>query len=223
MRILIVEDEPRVASFLTKALVDEGYTVDIAEDGDTGDSMAASEEYDLIVLDWLLPKLDGLALCGKIRQTQRRVPIIMLTAKDAVEDRIAGLDAGADDYLIKPFSLGEFLARVRALLRRKDPAGPTLKVGDVVLDPAGHRVTSGGEEAKLTAREFSLLEYMMRNKGRVLTRAMIAEHVWEFDFDSGTNVVDVYVNYVRNKVDPDHKLIKTVRGIGYRIDDPVKD
>jgi len=223
MRILIVEDEPRVATFLRRALVDEGYTADVASDGADGLQMAQRSEYDLIVLDWLLPKLDGLSLCRTVRQSQPRVPIIMLTAKDAVEDRISGLDAGADDYLIKPFSLGEFLARVRALLRRKDPVGPTFKVGEIVLDPASHRVSRAGEEVKLTAREFALLEYLMRNKGRVLTRSMIAEHVWEFDFDSGTNVVDVYVNYVRNKVDADHQFIKTVRGIGYRMDDPAQE
>lgn len=223
MRILIVEDEPRVATFLRKALDDEGYSVDVASDGAEGEQMALKNPYDLVVLDWLLPKVDGLTVCRSVRQAQRQMPIIMLTAKDAVEDRISGLDSGADDYLVKPFSLGEFLARVRALLRRKDPAGPTLKVGEIVLDPAAHRVTCGGEDAKLTAREFALLEYLMRNKGRVLTRAMIAEHVWEFDFDSGTNVVDVYVNYVRNKVDPNHQLIKTVRGIGYRIDDPAQE
>jgi DNA-binding response OmpR family regulator len=220
MRILIVEDEPRVASFLAKALVDEEYVVEIAEDGETGKAKASGHKYDLIVLDWMLPNMPGIELCRKIRETQPRIPIIMLTAKDAVEDRIAGLDAGADDYLIKPFSLGEFLARVRALLRRKEPLDTTLKVGEVMLDPTSHRVMTGSEEAKLTAREYSLLEYLMRNKGRVLTRTMIAEHVWEFGFDSGTNVVDVYVNYVRNKVDPDHKLIKTVRGSGYRMDDP---
>ena len=223
MRILIVEDEPRVATFLNKALTDEGYTIEVASDGEVGQQMALRTQYDLIVLDWLLPKIDGVTVCRTIRESQKRVPIIMLTAKDAVEDRIAGLDAGADDYLIKPFSLGEFLARVRALLRRKDPTGPVFKVGEISLDPASHRVTSGADEVKLTAREFALLEYLMRNKGRVLTRAMIAEHVWEFDFDSGTNVVDVYVNYVRNKVDPDHMLIKTVRGIGYRMDDPSQD
>jgi len=223
MRILIVEDEPRVATFIRRALTDEGYTADVASDGADGLQMAQRSQYDLIVLDWLLPKLDGVEVCRTVRQSQRLVPIIMLTAKDAVEDRIAGLDAGADDYLIKPFSLGEFLARVRALLRRKDPAGPTFKVGDIILDPASHRVNRAGEEVKLTAREFSLLEYLMRNKGRVLTRAMIAEHVWEFDFDSGTNVVDVYVNYVRNKVDVDHQFIKTVRGIGYRMDDPAQE
>jgi DNA-binding response OmpR family regulator len=154
---------------------------------------------------------------------RRQLPIMMLTAKDAVEDRIAGLDCGADDYLVKPFALGEFLARVRALLRRRDPEGPTLKVGDVAVDTVSHRVTRAGDEVKLTAREFALLEYLLRNKGRVLTRAMIADHVWEFDFDTGTNVVDVYVNYVRNKVDPDHKLIQTVRGIGYRLDEPAGD
>jgi DNA-binding response OmpR family regulator len=223
MRILIVEDEPRVATFLRNALVDEGYSADIAEDGESGEEMATSAPYDLVVLDWLLPKRDGLAVCRGIREMRRQLPIMMLTAKDAVEDRIAGLDCGADDYLVKPFALGEFLARVRALLRRRDPEGPTLKVGDVAVDTVSHRVTRAGDEVKLTAREFALLEYLLRNKGRVLTRAMIADHVWEFDFDTGTNVVDVYVNYVRNKVDPDHKLIQTVRGIGYRLDEPAGD
>ncbi|MDE2107173.1 MAG: response regulator, partial [Patescibacteria group bacterium] len=155
MRILIVEDEPRVASFLRNALVDEGYSADVAEDGERGEQMATSAPYDLVVLDWLLPKRDGLAVCRGIRNVRRQLPIMMLTAKDAVEDRIAGLDCGADDYLVKPFALGEFLARVRALLRRRDPEGPTLKVGDVVVDTAGHRVTRAGEEVKFTAREFA--------------------------------------------------------------------
>jgi DNA-binding response OmpR family regulator len=222
MRILVVEDEPKLAAFLRNALEEDGYDVDVASDGDIGQHMAVTLDYKLILLDWLLPGRDGLSVCRAVREAGRVLPILMLTARDAVEDRIAGLDAGADDYLIKPFALGELQARVRALLRRGQPSAPQLTVDNLVLDPGTRQVTRGAREIVLTAKEYTLLEYLMRNTGRTLTRATIAEHVWDFTFDSGTNVVDVYINYLRNKIDKptERKLILTVRGIGYRMDNP---
>ncbi len=220
MKILVVEDEPKVASFLKNALQEEGHAVDSAADGRNGLQMASSADYDLILLDWLLPGVDGLTICKSVRDDGKRVPIMMLTARDSVDDRIAGLDAGADDYLVKPFALGELLARVRALLRRGQPGAPRLTVDDLVLDPATRLAKRGSREIFLTAKEYSLLEYLMRNTGHTLSRSLIAEHVWDFTFDSGTNVVDVYINYLRNKVDKpsDRKLIHTVRGLGYRME-----
>ena len=194
--------------------------MDVAHDGEAGLELARAADYDLLVLDWLLPGRDGLAVCRALRGDGSRLPILMLTARDAVEDRIAGLDTGADDYLVKPFALGELLARARALLRR-GPAGalPVLRVGDLTLDPATRRVRRGGREIILSAKEYALLEYLMRHAGRTVARTLIMEHVWDFDFDSGTNVIDVYINYLRNKVDRGHdvKLIQTVRGVGYRL------
>ena len=222
MRVLVVEDEVKVAAFVRQALEEEGHAVDVAHDGDTGLQLAQAADYDLLVLDWLLPGRDGLAVCRALRGSGSLLPILMLTARDAVEDRIAGLDTGADDYLVKPFALGELLARVRALLRR-GTAGtpPVLSVGDLTLNPATRRVRRGGREILLSAKEYALLEYLMRHAGRTVARSLIMEHVWDFDFDSGTNVVDVYINYLRNKVDRAHdiKLIQTVRGVGYRLDE----
>ncbi|MCW3096799.1 MAG: cusR [Chthonomonadaceae bacterium] len=220
MRILVVEDEVKVATFIQQALEEEGHAADIVHNGIDGLDLALTTDFDLLILDWLLPGHSGMFVCRSIRQAQRQTPILMLTARDAVADRIAGLDAGADDYLVKPFALGELLARTRALLRRGVPgASPLLTVGDLNLDPVTRRVRRGSREIDLSAREYSLLDYLMRNAGRTLTRTMISEHVWSFDFDSGTNVVDVYINYLRNKVDrgQDAKLIQTVRGVGYRI------
>ncbi|MBV9849376.1 MAG: response regulator transcription factor [Armatimonadetes bacterium] len=221
MRILVVEDEVKVAAFVRQALEEEGHAVDVAHDGEAGLKLACLSEYDLLVLDWLLPGRDGPAVCRALREAGNRLPILMLTARDAVEDRIVGLDAGADDYLVKPFALGELLARARALLRRGGPALPTLRAGDLTLDPATRHVRRGGREIILSAKEYALLEYLMRHAGNTVTRSLIMEHVWDFDFDSGTNVVDVYINYLRNKVDRGHgvKLIHTVRGVGYRLDE----
>jgi DNA-binding response OmpR family regulator len=217
MHILIVEDEERVANFLKGALSEEGHSVQVSHDGADGLRIAQSAEFDLIVLDWMLPGMDGRSICEELRSTGNRCPILMLTARVAVADRISGLDSGADDYLIKPFALGEFLARVRSLLRRGQSSLPRLHAGNLILDPATHSVTVDTKPVFLTAKEYSLLEYLLRNIGRSLSRAMIAEHVWQFDFDSETNVVDVYINYLRKKVDPTHSLIRTVRGVGYQL------
>jgi DNA-binding response OmpR family regulator len=221
VRILVIEDETKVAAFIRQALQEEGHAVDLASDGDSGLRLAQASPYDLLVLDWLLPGSDGLSVCLTLRHAGATVPILMLTARDTVADRIAGLDAGADDYLVKPFALGELLARVRALLRRTAPGVATeLTIGDLVLTPATRLARRGGRAVFLSAREYALLEYLMRNAGRTLSRSMIAEHVWDFDFDSGTNVVDVYINYLRNKLDRGRsvKLIHTVRGVGYRLE-----
>jgi DNA-binding response OmpR family regulator len=220
MRILLVEDENKVAALVRKALEEEGHVVEVAQDGEAGLMLAQDSPVDLVILDWLLPGRDGLAVCRSLRNTGAKIPILMLTARDAVEYRIQGLDAGADDYLTKPFALGELLARVRALLRRgMQPAAPVLEIGDLTLDPASRRVRRADREIDLSAREYSLLDHLMRNAGRTLTRSMIAERVWGYDFDSGTNVVDVYINYLRNKIDRGHsrKLIHTIRGVGYRM------
>lgn len=220
MRVLVVEDEVKVAAFVQQALREEGHAVDVAADGDDGLRLALSAEYDLVILDWLLPGRDGLSVCRSLRDASQRVPVLMLTARDAIGDRIAGLDTGADDYLTKPFALGELLARARALLRRGMPGMlPDLAVGDLILTPATRRVRRGMQSILLSAREYALLEYLMRHAGQTVSRTMITEHVWDFSFDSGTNVVDVYINYLRNKVDRgrDPKLIHTVRGVGYRL------
>ncbi len=222
MHILIVEDEAKVAAFVRQALEEEGHAVDVAADGEAGLRFALGGTYDLILLDRLLPARDGLDVCRAVRAASQSVPILMLTARDTVADRIAGLDTGADDYLTKPFALGELLARTRALLRRGTASAPTvLAAGDLTLDPATRRVRRGGREIDLSAKEYSLLEFLMRHAGRTVSRAMITDHVWDFDFDSGTNVVDVYINYLRNKIDRNHaqKLIQTVRGVGYRLAD----
>jgi DNA-binding response OmpR family regulator len=220
MRILVVEDESKVASLVRRALEEEGHSVQVALDGEEGLNLALTTQPDLIILDWLLPGRDGLTICRAIRASGSHTPILMLTARDAIEHRVAGLDSGADDYLTKPFALGELLARVRALFRRGvSPQAPVLAIGDLVLDPATRSVRRGGVEIELSAREFSLLDHLMRNAGKTLTRSMIAERVWGYEFDSGTNVVDVYINYLRNKIDRGHaqKLIHTMRGVGYRL------
>lgn len=218
MRILIIEDEKKIASFLKRGFKEEGYAVDLAHDGIEGEFLAATNEYDAIILDIMLPKLDGVKLCKSLREKKITTPIIMVTAKDAVSDKVKGLDSGADDYLTKPFAFEELLARVRALLRKRDgTAAAKFKVDDLELDPVSHEVTRAGKEIVLTAKEYALLEYLMRNAGTVITRTMIAEHVWDINFDTDTNVIDVYVNYLRNKIDDGHKkaLIQTVRGRGY--------
>ena len=218
MRILVIEDEEKVADFIKKGLVEESYAVDTAGNGKDGLFMAESNDYDLIVLDILLPQFDGFQICSRLREKGNPTPVIMLTAVDSTEDKIKGLNAGADDYMTKPFSFDEFLARVRALLRRgQSEAAHKLKVANLTLDPVTRQVKRGDLEIKLRNKEFALLEYFMRNIGRVKTRTMLAEHVWDYDFESYTNVIDVYVNYLRNKIDRGFtpKLIHTVRGTGY--------
>jgi heavy metal response regulator len=218
MKILIVEDERKVANFVRKGLQEEGYTVDLASNGEDGLMMATSAPYDLIILDIYLPKLDGLTALKKMRQEKVEIPVLLLTVRATIEDKVLGLDSGADDYLTKPFAFQELLARIRALLRRQsDKSTNVLRVADLMLDPVKRVVARGSQKIDLSVKEFALLEYLMRNEGRVLTRTMIIEHVWNYDFDNETNVVDVYVNYLRKKVDSsrDDKLIHTVRGVGY--------
>ncbi len=218
MRILLVEDDRKVASFIRKGLTEEGYAVDVIHDGENGLAMGLDRLHDIIVLDVMLPQKPGFQVLRELRQAKVTTPVLLLTARDAVEDKVQGLDAGADDYLTKPFAFAELLARVRALLRRAKAAQtPVLQVADLTLDPAARTVKRGQEAIPLTNREFALLEYFLRNPGRVLTRTMIAEHIWDYSFDAGTNVIDVYVNYLRKKIDAgrESKLIHTVRGVGY--------
>ena len=218
MRLLVVEDERKVASFIKKGLEEEGYAVDLASDGETGLTMSLDGVHDLIILDINLPKMDGLSILRELRNKKVKTPVLLLTVRAAIEDKVIGLDTGADDYLTKPFAFQELLARVRALLRRRaDAESPLLQVADLTLDPATRLVSRGNQEIELTAKEFALLSYFMRNPGRVLTRTMIAEHVWDYDFDPMTNVIDVYVNYLRKKIEAggEPKLIHTVRGVGY--------
>ena len=218
MRILIIEDEVKIAQFIKRGLKEEGYAVDVANDGEEGHFMLSSNEYDAIILDLMLPKIDGLTLCRTLRKEGNQTPIIMLTAKDTVKDKVKGLDSGADDYLPKPFAFEELLARLRVLLRKKDSRVQTqLKVDDLSLDLLTHKVTRGDREIDLTVKEYALLEYLMRNAGNIVTRTMISEHVWDINFDTFTNVIDVYINYLRNKIDSGFadKMIHTVRGKGY--------
>ncbi|HEY5514531.1 MAG TPA: response regulator transcription factor [Geomonas sp.] len=218
MRILVVEDEKKVASFIKRGLEEEQYEVTTAADGEEGLKLALEKAFDLIVLDWMLPKKDGLSVLKELREKKNVTPILMLTAKDSVEDIVAGLDSGSDDYLTKPFAFAELLARVRALMRRSElDRGAEIRFGDLRLDPVTHKVWRKDKEIDLTAKEYGLLEYFMRNPHQVLTRTMIAEHVWDYTFDSFTNIIDVYVNYLRKKIDreADRKLIHTVRGVGY--------
>ena len=218
MRILVIEDERKVASFIKKGLEEEHYAVDTAYDGEAGLYMVDVNEYDLVILDLMIPKIDGLEVLKRIRKSKNYVPILVLTAKDAAEDIVRGLDTGCDDYLTKPFNFTVFLARIRALLRReKIEKEPLLKIADLTLSPVTHKVIRRDKEIELTSKEYALLEYFMRNPERVLTRTMISEHIWDYHFDSLTNVVDVYVNYLRKKVDKDFepKLIHTIRGVGY--------
>jgi heavy metal response regulator len=218
MRILVIEDEKKVATFIKKGLVEEHYAVDTAFDGEEGLYMAEVNEYDLIVLDLMIPKIDGFGVLKKIREKKNTAPILVLTAKDSVDDTVRGLDAGCDDYLTKPFAFAELLARIRALLRRdKKEKESVLQIADLSLSIVTHKVMRQGKEIELTSKEYALLEYFMRNPEKVLTRTMISEHVWDYHFDSNTNVIDVYVNYLRKKIDKDFdpKLIHTIRGIGY--------
>ena len=220
MKILVVEDEEKLARTLQRGLKEEGHAVDVALDGEEGEYLAEVNEYDLIILDVLLPKKNGITVCRELRERGINTPILMLTAKDAVEDKVRGLDAGADDYLTKPFSFEELLARVRALLRRaSDVKTPILRIADLELDPMSRRVTRAGKPIKLTSKEYALLEYMMRNPNRVLTRMRIGEHVWDMNFDPESNVIDVYISHLRAKIDRgfDKPLIHTIRGQGYML------
>jgi heavy metal response regulator len=218
MRILVVEDEKKIADFIRRGLKEEGYAVDVALDGEEGHYMAATSEYDAIILDIMLPRIDGIALCRKLVEEKITAPVLMLTAKDSVKDKVTGLDAGADDYLTKPFAFEELLARIRSLLRKRGVKEATkLQVDDLILDLLSHKVTRGSREIEFTAKEFALLEYLMRNAGTVISRTAISEHVWDINFDTDTNVIDVYINYLRKKIDLGYekKLIHTVRGRGY--------
>jgi DNA-binding response OmpR family regulator len=222
MKLLVVEDEHKIANALKQGLEQESYAVDVAYDGDQGLANALGSNYDLILLDRMLPgSIDGLELCRQLRGKNIHTPILMLTAKDGVNDRVSGLDSGADDYLAKPFAFEELLARIRALLRRpQDATSPILKVGDLTLDPADYVVKRAGTEIALSKREFALLEYLMRNPGRILSKQKIIGHVWDFDADILPNTVEVYMGYLRNKIDKPFKgrnLIKTIRGFGYKI------
>jgi DNA-binding response OmpR family regulator len=223
VRILLIEDETKVASFIQKGLEEEQYQVDVAHDGEEGLRRALASEHDLIILDILLPKRDGMSILREVRERRIDTPVLILTAKVSVEDRVAGLNSGCDDYLPKPFAFAELLARSRALLRRKSSdRGVTLVAGDLVLDPVSHRVSRAGKSVDLTSREYALLQYFMQHPNQILTRTMIVEQVWGYDFDNFSNVVDVYVNYLRNKIDRNFepKLLHTVRGIGYILKPP---
>ena len=218
MRLLLVEDEEKVARFIRRTLEEEHYAVDVAPDGEAALDLIEVVPYDLVILDLTLPKKGGLEVLHLLRQRENKTPVLILTARTSVADRVKGLDVGADDYLIKPFAIAELLARVRALLRRGSTApAVTLKADDLILDPVSHEVSRDGKKIDLTTKEYALLEYFLRNPNRVLTRSMIVEHVWDIDFDTFTNILDVYISYLRNKIDKGFKrpLIHTVRGIGY--------
>jgi heavy metal response regulator len=220
MRVLVVEDEQRIADFIEKGLTESGYAVDVAADGE--DALAWSDvvDYDVIILDVMLPKRDGIDVCRTLRTRGVGVPVLMLTARDAIDDRVRGLDSGADDYLVKPFAFAELLARLRALTRREPVLMNTLlRVSDLTLDTTTRVVERQGAAIELTNKEYALLEYLMRHPNQILTRSMIAEHVWNYDFNNVTNVIDVHIRYLRRKLDDPFptRLIQTVRGAGYRI------
>jgi len=219
MRILVVEDERKVASFIRQGLEEEGHAVEVAGDGEAALELAFDDHpYDLIVLDVMLPRRDGFKVLEALREQRIESPVLLLTARDTVQDKVTGLDLGADDYLTKPFAFEEFLARVRALLRRGAAARtPVLRLADLTLDPSTREVTRGSRRITLTAREYALLEYLLRSAGRILSRPMIAQHVWGVDFDTETNIIDVYIGYLRRKLDTEGEppLLHTVRGVGY--------
>jgi len=220
MRLLVVEDEPRIASFIRRGLEEERHAVDVAPDGDDAVLLATTNEYDVILLDILLPRKNGLAVCRELRARNVTAPILMLTAKDSVADKVAGLNTGADDYLTKPFAFDELLARVNALARRRSQdRSPLLRVDDLTLDPLTHEVRRGDEPIELTNREYALLALLMRRPGQMLTRTQIAEQIWDMDFDNESNVIDVYIRYLRKKIDAGRArpLIHTVRGVGYTL------
>jgi DNA-binding response OmpR family regulator len=223
MHILVVEDDQRLARLLKRVLTEERHTVDLVHSGESGLDLGLSGGYDLVILDLMLPDLDGIQVCRRLRAESVSTPVLMLTARGAVEDRVAGLDAGADDYLVKPFAMEELLARVNALLRRRDRVpdmATVLQVDDLILDLLRREVRRAGRLIELTPKEFALLEYLMRNPGMALSRTQIIDHVWRYDLDAVSNVVDIYIHYLRSKVDRgfERRLIKTVRGVGYKID-----
>jgi len=220
----VVDDEPQIREFIARALAAAGYAIDFAETGKEGLSHATAGDYDLVILDIMLPDMDGLQVLEKVRHRKAGPPVLILSARGALDDRVRGLEQGADDYLVKPFAFVELLARVRALLRRGQPAPERLQVSDLTLDCIRRKVTRAAEPIDLAPKEFGILEYMMRNKGRPLSRTMIVEHVWDMDYDGLTNIVDVYIRHLRSKIDDrfPQKLIQTVRGIGYMIEAPDK-
>ena len=223
MRILFAEDEPTLREFVTRGLTEAGYAVDAFADGEEAWLAASTVPYDVAILDVNLPGIDGFELCRRIRSTPAEGPaILFLTARDAIDDRVTGLDLGAEDYLVKPFAFAELLARIRSLLRRGPGTAAVLAVGDLVLDPSARKVSVAGSPINLTAKEFAVLEYLMRNAGRVVTKAMIAEHVWNFDLGAESNFIEVYIYALRKKIDAPYggQLIQTMRGAGYRIDAP---
>jgi DNA-binding response OmpR family regulator len=223
MRILVVEDNHRLSSSLKMNLAHEGYSVDTAYDGQEGQDLAELTPYDLIILDVLLPAKDGFEVCRDLRRRRVQTPILLLTARDSVDDRVQGLDCGADDYLVKPFAMRELLARLRALLRRKQPYQPgRLEMGSLIVDPITHTVERAGQPIELTPKEFALLEFMLYHPNQVVTREMIEQHIWNYDFECESNVIDVYVRRLRRKIDDPFpvKLLTTVRGIGYRLTPP---
>ena len=220
MRILIVEDERRLSSVVKKGLIEEGFAADQAFDGEEGLYLAESESYDLIILDLMLPKIDGLKVCRELRQKKIKTPILLLTAKTRTEDKVEGFEVGADDYLTKPFAFAELKARIQALIRRShNEAEPVLRIADLVVDPIRHEVRRGEKNVTLTPKEFAILEYLARHKDQVVTRTQITEHVWDYNFDTLSNVVDVFVATLRRKINSGFKdkLIHTVHGVGYRI------
>lgn len=220
MRILIIEDELRLATIIKKGLTEEGFAVDVAFDGEEGEYLAKNEEYDLIILDITLPKVDGITICRELRKKNIKTPILMLTARATLEEKVAGLDSGADDYLTKPFAFLELRSRIHALIRRsKKEASPVLTISDLILDPIKHTAERGGKPISLTPKEFAVLELLLRHKNEVVSRTMIIEHVWDYNFDSMSNVVDVFIASIRRKVDKSSKvkLIHTLHGVGYKI------
>lgn len=221
MRLLLIEDDKKVASFIRKGLEQEHRSVDVAHDGETGAHLAQNFEYDLVILDLVLPKISGLDVLRMLRAKKQDAPVLVLTAKGTIEDRVVGLDCGADDYLVKPFAFVELSARVRALLRREKREATELAVADLRVDSVKRTASRSGRRIDLTSKEFALLEFLMRNAGRPVTRTMIIEHVWDIHFDSVTNVVEVYINFLRNKIDKAFSppLIRTIRGVGYILTD----
>jgi DNA-binding response OmpR family regulator len=220
MRVLVVEDERRLAGIIKRGLIEEGYAVDIAFDGEDAQFMAETTSYDVITLDIMLPKKDGISVCKDLRAKKINTPILMLTARDSVEDRVKGLDSGADDYLIKPFAFNELLARVRALLRRESLSkNPKIQVGDLLLDTLSREVWRGDRKIDLTTKEYSILEYFMSHPNMVITRTMLEENGWDYEYDNISNIIDVYIRRLRRKIDgdTDDSLIQTVRGAGYRL------
>jgi two-component system, OmpR family, copper resistance phosphate regulon response regulator CusR len=219
MRILVIEDEPGIARFLKDGLEEEYFAVDLAFDGKNGLDMALLNEYDLLIVDWMIPGISGIEVCRQVRKSGIEAPLIFLTAKDALDDIVFGLDAGASDYIRKPFAFEELLARIRVQLRRNNPAGDQLTAGRLSVNPVTHQVLCGTGEIMLTPKEFSLLEYLVRNKEKVCTRSRIIEHVWDIHFDSDTSVIDVYINFLRKKLDQAGcgNIIQTIRGVGYII------